>query len=114
MAPKRKAMRRRKKRKSLESASAHEVALAIRAAPRLRLGVEVAALDASNGVGVSGKKFIVIFGGHRHYFAGAKIENLDANRPAWRINLSMRHGERESARPARLNTSDPSHNAAEG
>ncbi len=31
-----------------------------------------------------------------------------------RINLSLRHGERESARRTRLNTSDPSHNAAEG
>ena len=33
---------------------------------------------------------------------------------ARRIDLSMRHGERESARRSGLNTSDPSHNAAEG
>jgi hypothetical protein len=33
---------------------------------------------------------------------------------AQRINLSLRHGERESARRTRLNTSDPSQNAAEG
>jgi hypothetical protein len=33
---------------------------------------------------------------------------------ARRINLSLRHGKRESARLTRLNTSDPSHNAAEG
>ena len=32
---------------------------------------------------------------------------------ARRIDLSLRHGERESARRSRLNTSDPSHNAAE-
>jgi hypothetical protein len=31
-----------------------------------------------------------------------------------RIILSLRHGERESTRRSRLNTSDPSHNAAEG
>jgi hypothetical protein len=30
------------------------------------------------------------------------------------ISLSLRHGERESARPTQLNTSDPSHNSAEG
>jgi hypothetical protein len=33
---------------------------------------------------------------------------------ARRINLSLWHGERESARRSRLNTSDPSHNAAQG
>jgi hypothetical protein len=33
---------------------------------------------------------------------------------ARRINLSLRHGERESARRTWLNPSDPSHNAAEG
>jgi hypothetical protein len=32
---------------------------------------------------------------------------------ARRINLSMWHSERESARRTRLNTSDPSHNVAE-
>jgi hypothetical protein len=31
-----------------------------------------------------------------------------------RIDLSLPHGERESARRTGLNTSDPSHNAAEG
>jgi hypothetical protein len=33
---------------------------------------------------------------------------------ARRIVLSLRHSERESARRTRLNTSDPSHNVAEG
>jgi hypothetical protein len=31
-----------------------------------------------------------------------------------RIVLSLRHGERESARRSRFNTSEPSHNAARG
>jgi hypothetical protein len=31
-----------------------------------------------------------------------------------RIDLALRHGERESARRGALNTSDPSHNAAQG
>jgi hypothetical protein len=33
---------------------------------------------------------------------------------ARRIDLALPHGERESARPGALNTSDPSHSAAEG
>src|SRR5580704_2559931 len=76
MALKEKAAQPRKKWKRRRLAAAHEVALAIRAAPRLRIWVKIAALDAGNGVGVGGKQLVVLPGRHRHALAGRQVEAL--------------------------------------
>jgi hypothetical protein len=60
------------------------------------------------------KKHPSILSGKIHAPADSFLSKNEGMNEAQRINLSLRHGERESARRTPLNSSDPSHSVAEG